>query len=227
MRSSSAVAVLGSMFATFGVCAQTLPIGALAVDGAATPEQVALVLPVTGTLPTTATATVRYKPTSSSTWITGHSLFRVRPEFADSGGPTVEDVFAWPILDLTAATSYDIEVTVTSGVTSVVKTLTTSTRALPPTSGANRTNNNPVYVRGASRNGTVLSVAGGNVIQILAMSNVVFDAGPLSIQRTRCTRSGRWDARRVAKPFLSVIRLSNNGPRRDISTIVRRCARAM
>ena len=218
MRSSSALVVLISMFASFASYAQ-LPLGTLAVDGAPTPEQVALVLPVTGTLPTTATATVRYKPTASSTWIIGHPLFRVRPEFADSGGPTVEDVFAWPILDLTPATSYDLEVTVTSAGTSVVKTLTTSTRTLPATSGAttitiaagssvstiqsaingapagavveiqdgtynlsgtlsvqntNGTNSNPVYVRGASRNGTVLSRS-GTVIQLLAMSNVVFE----------------------------------------------------
>ncbi|HKQ25354.1 MAG TPA: fibronectin type III domain-containing protein, partial [Burkholderiales bacterium] len=57
----------------------TLPLGALAHDGPATPEQISLILPVTGSLPQTATATVRYKPTSSSTWITGHPLYRIRP----------------------------------------------------------------------------------------------------------------------------------------------------
>jgi len=70
--------------------AQSLPIGTLVHDGPATPEQLSLFLPVTGSLTLSATATVRYKPTNSSTWITGHPLFRVRPGF--STNPEVGNV---------------------------------------------------------------------------------------------------------------------------------------
>ena len=50
----------------------TLPLGTLAHDGPATPEQISLVLPVTNTaaLPAdTATATVRYRPAGTPDWI--------------------------------------------------------------------------------------------------------------------------------------------------------------
>src|SRR5262245_45473797 len=109
-----------------------LNVGTLVHDGPATPEQISLFLPVTGALPQTATATVRYKPTASGTFITGHPMYRIRPSLAEvAGAGTVPDAFAWPIIDLQPGTSYDVEVTVNDGATTVVKTLTHTTRALP------------------------------------------------------------------------------------------------
>ena len=114
-----------------------LPLGALVHDGPATPEQISLLLPVTGPLPQTATATVRYKPTGSPTWITGHPLYRIRPDLAQTPATgSVPDAFAWPIIDLLPGVSYDVEVTVNSGTTTNVRTLTHTTRALPVAAGA-------------------------------------------------------------------------------------------
>ena len=117
--------------------AGSLPLGALVHDGPATPEQISLFLPVTGSLPQTASASVRYKPSSSATWTTGHPLFRIQPSFSsppDVG--SVPDAFAWPIIDLVPGTSYDVEVSVTSGSTTDTRTASFTTRALPVSAGA-------------------------------------------------------------------------------------------
>jgi len=193
----------------------TLPVGTLTHDGPATPEQISLILPVTGALSLTATATVRYKPTSSPTWITGHPLYRIRPSLslAPSVG-VVPEAFAWPIIDVTPGTSYDVEVTVASGTVANIKTLTHTTRALPAAAGApnkfansaatiasqfaslnpgdvleiaNGTYNvsglvlnrsgtvgNPIYIRGQSRAGVVLSNA-SRVLQIQNASHVIIE----------------------------------------------------
>jgi chitodextrinase len=195
-----------------------LPLGALTHDGPATPEQISLFLPVTGALSQTATATVRYRPTSSASWTTGHPMHRIRPTFSlDPATGSVPDAFAWPIIDLTPGTSYDIEVTVTSGTTTNVKTLTHTTRALPAAAGTpnksiaagsssatiqaaldnldpgdviqfqngtytvntlslNRsgTVNNPIYIRGQSRAGVVLSNA-TRVFSIQNASHIVIE----------------------------------------------------
>jgi chitodextrinase len=193
----------------------SLPLGNLVHDGPATPEQISLFLSVTGALPQTATASVRYKPTSSSTWVTGHPMHRIQPSFSVSSVP---DAFAWPIIDLAPGTSYDIEVTVASGGTTNVKTLTHTTRALPAPAGSpnktiaagasaaqvqtafgalvagdvlqfdngtyavsglqlNRsgTVSNPIYIRGASRTGVVLSDPTGAVLQLGSASHVVIE----------------------------------------------------
>src|SRR5262245_28545187 len=115
----------------------SLPLGALVHDGPATPEQISLFLPVTGSLPQTATASVRYKPSSSASWTTGHPLFRIQPSFStppDVG--SVPDAFAWPIIDLVPGTSYDLEVSVTSGSVTDTRTASFRTRALPLSAGA-------------------------------------------------------------------------------------------
>jgi len=83
-----------------------------------------LFLPITGALPQTATATVRYRQTGSATWNTGPSMYRIRRR---DGGPNAERSptrFAWPIIDLTPGTSYDVEVRVNSGAVTNVQTLT-------------------------------------------------------------------------------------------------------
>jgi hypothetical protein len=195
----------------------SLPLGALVHDGPATPEQISLFLPVTGSLPQSATATVRYKPTSSSTWTTGHPLYRIQPSLTDTSQlvvGTVPDAFAWPIIGVAPGTSYDVEVTVTSGATTNIKTLTHTTRALPPAAGTpnktansvatitsqlaslnpgdvleiangtynvsglvlNRsgTANSPIYIRGQSRAGVVLSNP-GRVLYIQNASHVVIE----------------------------------------------------
>jgi hypothetical protein len=138
--SRSVLASLASFLAPFSVLGQ-LPVGTLAHDGPATPEQIALVLPVTGSLPTTATATTRYRAAGSSTWIVGHPLFRIRPSFADSPAVgSVADAFAWTIIDLTPGTNYEVEVTISSGGTTQVQTASFTTRSLPPSAGqANKT----------------------------------------------------------------------------------------
>jgi hypothetical protein len=193
-----------------------LPVGALAHDGPATPEQISLVLPVTGALPDTATATVRYRETGTSQWLAAHPLFRVRPAFAVAtpiAGGAVQDVFAWPIIGLTPGVSYDVEVAVRSGGNVNVKTLTHTTRALPAAAGSpNKTANSaasissqlaglnagdvleiapgtynvdnltvsrsgtaaqPIYIRGASRTGTVLRDTSGAILSIRASDVVI------------------------------------------------------
>lgn len=197
----------------------TLPLGPLTHDGPATPEQLSLLLPVTGTLPQTATATVRYKPAATSTWLVGHMLFRIQPSYSLSPPVgTVDDAFAWPIIDLIPGTSYNVEVTVTSGTTTDVKTATFTTRALPAAAGVpnktitagsstatiqsaldslnpgdvlqfqsgtyalsgnltvNRSGTvaSPIYIRGASRTGVVLSNP-NRIFQIQNAANVVFE----------------------------------------------------
>lgn len=115
----------------------SLPLGALAIDGPATPEQLALILPVTGSLPTTATATVRFRPAGSAVWRNGHPLHRIRPDFAETpGAGTVPDAFAWPVIDLVPATTYEVEVTITSGGVSDLRSASFTTRALPGAAGA-------------------------------------------------------------------------------------------
>lgn len=118
--------------------ATTLPIGQLVHDGPATPEQLSLLIPVTGKLPTTAIATLRYKPSLSTNWIDGHPLHRIRPDFTlKTGAPVaVIDAFAWPIIGLLPGTSYDVEVTVTSGAVTVKRTNQFITRSLPGDAGA-------------------------------------------------------------------------------------------
>ena len=199
--------------------AQSLPVGSLQHDGPATPEQISLVLPVTGSLPQSATAAVRYSVSGSSNWRDGHPLLRVRPDFSyDPAVGSVDDVFAWPILDLEPGTAYDVEVTVTSGGASVVKTGTFTTRPLPPPAGnptrtieagaaaadiqaafdrlepgdvlqleegtydvnnlaVNRsgTAERPIYIRGASRNGTVLRDTTGVIVAIQNADHVIIE----------------------------------------------------
>jgi hypothetical protein len=160
----------------------TLPVGMLTHDGPATPEQLSLFLPVTGTLPQTASASVRYKRTNASTWSTGHPLYRIRPTLAEvpSAG-TVPDAFAWPIIDLTPGTSYDVEVTLQSGTTIDVRAATFVTRSLPPAAGAP----NKTIAAGSSdaHIQTVLSALNpGDVLQ--------FENGTYNISSLQLTRGG-------------------------------------
>jgi hypothetical protein len=115
---------------------QSLPVGDLSHDGPATPEQISLLLPVTGSLPQTATATVRYRLSGSSQWLVGHPLYRIRPSYSTTPAVgSLQDAFAWPIIDLQPGTTYEVEVTVSSSGSQVVKSAQFATRALPPDAG--------------------------------------------------------------------------------------------
>lgn len=106
-------------------------LGTLVRDGPATPEQIAMYLPVTGSLAATV-ATARYRPTGGSTWTTGHPLYRIRPNFTPE---TVADAFAGVITGLTPGADYTVEVTVSLGTSSNVQTMTATTRSLPGSAG--------------------------------------------------------------------------------------------
>lgn len=113
--------------------AADLPLGTLSHDGPPTPEQISLYLPVTGRLDSSATATVRYRPSSSKAWLVAHPLHRIRP--SDTTGSSPADAFAGVITGLSPGRSYDVEVTVELGEASTVKTLTATTRALSDEAG--------------------------------------------------------------------------------------------
>lgn len=166
--------------------AQSLPVGQLSHDGPPTPEQLAIHLPVTGSLPDAATATVRYRQAGSSTWTTGHPLFRVRPQYSNS--PAVGNVtgdFAWTIVDLQPGRTYDVEVTIVNGGTTDTRTASFTTRSLPVAAGpANK------MISAGSSNSQIQSVlnsmAPGDVIE--------FEEGQYNIGNLRITRSGSLNA---------------------------------
>ena len=109
-----------------------LPLGTLIHDGPATPEQLSLYLPLTAALPTTARASVQYRVEGAPTWREGHPLHRIRPDFAQTpGAGSVPDAFAWPLIDLVPGMRYEVEVTVTSGAESDVRSGLFTTRSLP------------------------------------------------------------------------------------------------
>lgn len=112
------------------------PIGDLVHDGPVTPNQLALYLPVTGVLDASIPATVRYKESSSGTWLVGHPLHRIRPVFASA---VVADAFAGMVFDLQSGTSYDVEVTVGATVKTLTGINAIVTRSLPGTAGPSTT----------------------------------------------------------------------------------------
>lgn len=123
---------------TGGTSVMEVLVGDLVVDGGPTPEQLALFLPLTGTVAATATTTCAYRVQGAESWITGHPLYRIRPSFSltPGNGGAVEDGFAWTIIDLLPNTTYEVEVTITDGAAQSVRSLTTTTRALPAAAGA-------------------------------------------------------------------------------------------
>lgn len=109
-------------------------LGTLSHDGPATPEQIALYLPITGALPAWATATVRYS-TDGAVWADAHPLYRIVPAYSSTPA-AVSAAFAGVIVDLQPGTQYEVEVTVSDGVNSTVQTLLHTTRALPAAAGS-------------------------------------------------------------------------------------------
>ena len=103
-----------------------------------TPEQIGLYLPVRAAISAQSTATVRYTVAGAAAWQVAHPLLRIDPSFVTGGAPTQPvDSFAGTIFDLQPGTLYDVEVTlVQPGSADQVQIRRTSTRALPPASGA-------------------------------------------------------------------------------------------
>jgi hypothetical protein len=139
----------------------------LTTIGPATPEQIALFLPVADTVPYTATATCEYKRTADSTWTPGHPLYRIRNDINTTGafgGDTLRHGFAWPIIDLQPGTSYDVKVTLGNGA-SGTQQQTFTTRSLPAVTGAaNKTANSEATIRtqlAGLNPGDVLEIAAG------------------------------------------------------------------
>ena len=166
---------------SIGISTGNLPLGTLIHDGPATPEQLSLYLPVTGPLPQTAVATVQYKKTNSSTWITGHPLFRIQPGYdADlSASGNSADAFAWPLIGMTPGATYNIEVTVTSSGISDIKTLTHTTRALPPAAGTP----NKIITAGSTNAQIIAVLATLNPGDVLEFKNGTYNVSGISINQ--------------------------------------------
>ena len=182
------IVTIAALVATFdsSAFAQTLPVGQLEHDGPATPEQIAMVVPVTGELVNSATANVRYRPTSSAQWSEAHPLFRVRPEFSTTPAVgSVRDHFAWTIIDLEPGRSYDVEVTISDSGSSVVRNATYTTRSLPPAAGpANKT------ISAGSSSAEIQNVVSG-----LQPGDVLeFENGQYSVGKIELTGSGTQSA---------------------------------
>lgn len=99
----------------------------------ATPEQIGIYIPLSPAPSEETTAAVRYRPSGTTSWNEGHPLLRIHPEWNSSGAPVPPvDAFAGVIFDLTPATAYDVEVTLTppGGEAQTTQTVV-STRALP------------------------------------------------------------------------------------------------
>ncbi len=110
-----------------------LAIGKLARDGPATPEQVALYLPIVDERIGASTATVRYS--DGGAWREAHPLYRIRPELV-AKGHGVSPAFAGVVVDLKPGTQYRFEVTVNGRGGAVRRMLSARTRVLPPSAGA-------------------------------------------------------------------------------------------
>lgn len=114
------------------MAADRLPLGELVHDGPATPEQISLYLPITGSLPEAAAATVKYREKGSHGWLQAHPLHRIRPHFSVTPAVgEVPDAFAWPIIDLQPGKTYEVEVTVSSGAIADTKKAAFATRTIP------------------------------------------------------------------------------------------------
>lgn len=101
-------------------------------DGGMTPEQISVFLP--GEFSTTTTATMRYRIEGTNSWINGHDLLRIYPEYSTSD--LVDEGFAWSIIDLSPGTAYEIEVTLHEGNETNKYTANMYTRSLPSVAGS-------------------------------------------------------------------------------------------
>lgn len=109
--------------------AQDAILGELIHDGPATPEQISLYLPVTGTLDESIIAYVNYKKNTDANWLVAHPLHRIRPALTSRTPP--KPAFAGVIWDLTPGTKYDIEIKIKINGKDTSKKISLTTRALP------------------------------------------------------------------------------------------------
>ncbi len=144
-------------------------LGDLVLDGPPTPEQISLYFPILIDTISAVSATVQYRITDGGSWVTGHPLHRIRPAWSDG---EVDDAFAGVITGLEPNTNYTVEVSVPVGDGTNVRTLVTTTRALPATAGTP----------------TVTIHAGSNTTQIESIINglspgdiVMFEDGTYTI----------------------------------------------
>lgn len=165
--------------------AQSIPVGQLVHDGPATPEQLALLLPVTGNLDNSATATVRYRRVGSGAWIEGHPMLRIRPDYSNfpAEGGSINDDFAWTIIDLEQGVSYEVEVTVSLGNDVVVRTATLATRSLPPAAGTVTQTISP----GATASQIQNAMGGLNPGDVVQFENGTYNIGTLNLTRSGST----------------------------------------
>ncbi len=141
----------------------TLNLGILTLDGPATFEQISLLLPLTGSLDYSAKATVVFRKASEATWYQAHPLHRMRPEFSETN-KFLSQGFAGVITGLQPNTQYEIQVSVESGASRDVRTLTAATRALPSSSGP-ATKKVPAGSTSAQIKTILSSAAAGDVIE--------------------------------------------------------------
>lgn len=182
MRAQHFLCLLALFFTASVASAQSLPVGQLVHDGPATPEQLALLLPVTGALDNAATATVRYRRVGGGAWLEGHPMLRIRPDFSEfpAVGGSINDDFAWTIIDLQQSTTYEVEVTVSFGSDSVVRTATLTTRTLPPAAGAVTQTISAGASAGQIQN-VMDSLSPGDVVEF---ENGTYNIGTLSLTRS-------------------------------------------
>lgn len=103
-------------------------IGQLRQDGPATPEQVALYLPIEAEFEIPIRAEVQY--TQGGTWAAAHPLFLIQPRYAIDGAK-VPTAFAGVITGLQPGERYQVEVTVRNAYGEVRRSLEASTSSLP------------------------------------------------------------------------------------------------
>lgn len=237
------------------------PLGDLQHDGPATPEQIALYLPITGELDLAAVAAVRYH--DGIAWRQAHPLVRQRPEFAPSSNPHPEPAFAGMIFDLQPGATYRIEVEVRLGDLAATRSLTWTTRALPAAAGpatitipagsttaqiaalikaakpgdviefapgryelnelqitCKGTAQQPIYIRGRSRDAVVLSDPNGRVVHFVGATHCVLEdltiEGSGQDSGTAAGSSGVWIWNGARHECITVRRLTIRGVDRGV-----------
>ncbi|MEQ1803304.1 MAG: dockerin type I domain-containing protein [Gammaproteobacteria bacterium] len=166
--------LLASLAPTLASAADSIQPGTLASDPA-TICCLGVYLPITaGDDDRDATATLRYREAGAGPWRTGLALLRVRPDQISGesppgsfGLPVPVPQFASSVLGLAAATTYDVEVTVTDpDGGGGVQSLTLTTAAVPAAEPATP---NAVGVSSAAALTTALGTANpGDVITLAA-----------------------------------------------------------
>lgn len=156
-----------------GQPARQLPVGDLVQD-AQTPEQIALYLPITGALDESYKAAVRFRLAPTGSWKAAPELWRIEPEYA--APVVVEEAFAGVIFGLEPGQFYDVEVTLSNGSTTEVRTGTFATRTLPRAASGS-----PVIVTNqsqlqaaidAAKPGTVIQIPAGTTIELSSSINI-------------------------------------------------------